>query len=291
MVDEKTIDMIVREVMSQLAMAEQGRSADQNSMPPSAKAEPLRDIADIEEKRLPLVDFPGDSDELQRMINRTSARIGIGHAGLRLKTKTLLAFRADHACARDSVFLDVSEELIKSLGLFTVQTKCTDKNQYLTRPDLGREFSPETLASLRERCTKAPQVQIYAADGLSSRAVEANLPNLLPLLTDGLKAKGITVGTPFFVKYGRVGTMEHISEALGSQVTCVLLGERPGLGSAESMSAYMAYGAKVGMAEADRTVVSNIYSGGISAVEAGAYLAELIPKLLEQKTSGVNLKK
>ncbi|MEG1942168.1 MAG: ethanolamine ammonia-lyase subunit EutC, partial [Angelakisella sp.] len=251
----------------------------------------LLEITEAAEKKTTLIAEPEDRDELQRMINRTSARIGIGHAGLRLKTKTLLAFRADHASARDSVFLDVDGELLKRLGLFTVQTKCADKNQYLTRPDLGREFSEETLATLRERCVKSPQVQIYVADGLSSKAVDANIENLLPLLTDGLSAKGISLGTPFFVKYGRVGTMEHIAEALGSEVTCVLLGERPGLGSAESMSAYIAYGAHLGMAEAERTVVSNIYSGGISAVEAGAYLAELIATILQQKTSGVKLKK
>jgi ethanolamine ammonia-lyase small subunit len=134
-------------------------------------------------------------------------------------------------------------------------------------------------------------VLIYVSDGLSSKAIEANAPNILPVLIEGLKDKGLKTGIPFFVKYGRVGAMDHISELTGATVTCVLIGERPGLGSAESMSAYIAYKATVGMPEANRTVVSNIYSGGIAAVEAGAYLVEIIGKIMQNKASGVNLKK
>ena len=85
--------------------------------------------------------------------------------------------------------------------------------------------------------------------------------------------------------------MDHVSEIVGSKVTCILIGERPGLGTAESMSAYIAYDAKVGMPEANRTVVSNIHSGGITAVEAGAYLADVIDLIMKNKASGVNLKK
>lgn len=136
-----------------------------------------------------------------------------------------------------------------------------------------------------------PDIQIFASDGLSSSAIAANLADVLPLLLDGLKAKGVIVGTPFFVKFGRVGAMDHISEILGSKVTCVLLGERPGLATAESMSAYIAYNARVGMPESRRTVVSNIHRAGIPAVEAGAYIADLLVTILNAKTSGVELRR
>ena len=142
-----------------------------------------------------------------------------------------------------------------------------------------------------QRCIKKPDVQIYVADGLSSTAVEANLNKILPVLIITLQQKGLTVGTPFYLRYGRVGSQEHVAEVLGAKVVCVLLGERPGLATAESMSAYIAYNAYVGMPESKRTVVSNIHKDGTAAVEAGAYVAEVIEKILEQKASGVDLVK
>jgi len=288
--DEKTIAEIAMQVVAEL-QKQQSPSTEVTETTKIQEEEQLVDITAPEFKKVPLLVHSDDEDALRRMIGKTSARIGIGHAGLRMKTKTLLAFRADHAAARDTVFFDVSEKLLQEMNLFSIQTKCSDRNQFLTRPDLGREFNRETLDLLKTKCKQGVDVQIYAADGLSSRAIEANLPNILPVLIDGLKAKNISVGTPFFVKYGRVGTQEHITETLGCRVSCVLIGERPGLGSAESMSAYIAYEARVGMPEAHRTVVSNIYSGGTTAVEAGAYLVEVIEKILKQKASGVNLKK
>ena len=128
------------------------------------------------------------------------------------------------------------------------------------------------------------------SDGLSSKAIEANTKDVLPAIIQGLQTYGIDVGTPFFVKYGRVGAMDVISEETGADVTCVLIGERPGLVTAESMSAYIAYKGTVGMPEARRTVVSNIHKGGTPPVEAGAHIAEIIKKMLEKKASGLDLK-
>ena len=203
----------------------------------------------------------------------------------------MLTLRADHAQARDAVFVDVDPTFIESLGLFTVQSACNDKDMFITRPDLGRRLSEEAVRTLKERCIHNPDVQIYAADGLSSTAITANLANILPVLNDHLKEKGLTVGTPFFLRFGRVGSQEHVAEVLGAKVVCVLLGERPGLATAESMSAYIAYNAYTGMPESKRTVVSNIHKNGTAAVEAGAYIAEIICKILEQKASGVDLVK
>ena len=256
-----------------------------------ANDEGLVDITSPEVKAIPLLDHVEDREGLERMMARTPARIGVGNCGPRLKTRTMLTLRADHAAARDAVFMDVSQELLDRLNLFTVETRCTDKTQFLTRPDLGRIFPPEGLETIKSKCVHDIDVQLYASDGLSSTAVEANLENILPIIMEGLKAKGLKVGTPFFVKNGRVAAMDQISEALNATVTCVLLGERPGLATAESMSAYIAYNATVGMPEARRTVVSNIHSRGIPAVEAGAYIVDVIQKILEAKASGVELKK
>ncbi|MDR2753877.1 MAG: ethanolamine ammonia-lyase light chain EutC, partial [Oscillospiraceae bacterium] len=108
-------------------------------------------------------------------------------------------------------------------------------------------------------------------------------------LNEGLAQLGLRQGKPFFVKFGRVGSEDSIAALTGAKVLCALIGERPGLGSAESMSAYVAYAPTVGMPEARRTVVSNIYSGGLNAVEAGACLVELIERIFRAKKSGVDL--
>ncbi|RGX55233.1 MULTISPECIES: ethanolamine ammonia-lyase subunit EutC [Anaerotruncus] len=313
MLDEKLVEQIVEEVLAGLRPKAVGppkqtdrpkcKAAEDRAALPPLSAPPVHpaleekreagalDLASPQAKAEILLRSPQDPDALLRMKARTTARIGVGRCGPRLNTRTLLTLRADHAAARDAVFTDVDQAMLDRLGLFTIQTRCRDKNEFLTRPDLGRQFDEETLAGLREKCVRTPDIQIYAADGLSSTAVNENLPNILPVLLEGLPAKGFKVGTPFFVRYGRVPAMDQVSETLGAAVTCVLLGERPGLATAESMSAYIAYKATVGMPEARRTVVSNIHRAGISAVEAGAYICDVIEAILAAKASGVDLRK
>lgn len=281
--DEKLVARIVEEVIRQLS-ALQG----QNAMSQSAPT--CEDITSAACKAIPMVKAE-DPEALLRMKKKTTARIGVGKTGARLNTQTMLALRADHAQARDAVFVDVDGKVLKDLGLFTVQTCCENKDTYVTRPDLGRQLNDEAVKTLREKCVMNPDVQIYAADGLSSTAIQINLPKILPVLMDSLKQKGLKVGTPFFLRFGRVGSQEHVAETLGAKVVCVLIGERPGLATAESMSAYIAYNAYVGMPESKRTVVSNIHKDGTAAVEAGAYVADVIEQILQQKASGVELVK
>ena len=283
MLDEKLIARIVEEVIARLEAGEAAGSGE------TGACEACRDITAKACRDITMLDHPQDAEVLARMKKKTTARIGVGRAGPRLNTRTMLTLRADHAKARDAVFLDVPGELIEKLGLFTVQTKCAEKNQFLTRPDLGRQLSEEGARAVKERCAPNPDVQVFLADGLSSTAVEANAETILGLLLDALKDRGLTVGTPFFVRFGRVAVEDQVAELVGAKVVCVLIGERPGLGSAESMSAYIAYNARVGMPEARRTVVSNIHKDGISAAEAGAYIAELIEKIYHAKASGVEL--
>jgi len=290
-VNPELIAAIVTEIVKQLETTGSVRLPGSSSSAVPAPAKEWEDITSPECKAIPLIENPEDPEALQRMMKRTTARIGVGRAGSRLKTQTMLALRADHAQARDAVFADVDPKVLEEAGLFTVQTMCEDKNTYVTRPDLGRQLSPEAVQTLREKCVANPDVQIYAADGLSSTAIEANLNKILPVITESLTRMGLKVGTPFYLRFGRVGSQEHVAETLGAKVVCTLIGERPGLATAESMSAYISYNAYVGMPESKRTVVSNIHKNGTAAVEAGAYVAEVIAKILEQKASGVDLVK
>ena len=250
----------------------------------------LKDITAIKMQDYFDMDTCVNKEEYLKYKSKTPARLGIGRAGLRMKTEPLLRYRADHAVAMDAVFSDVSEDFLKEMNLKTYQTLCDNKDVFLTRPDLGRNFSEETLAEMKKDCENNPAVQVYVSDGLSSTAIEANIRDTLPAIINGLKSEGIKVGTPFFVKYGRVAAEDAVAANLNAEVTCVLIGERPGLATGESMSAYMIYKGYPGAPEAKRTVVSNIHKNGTPAAEAGAHIAGVIKKILDAKASGVDLK-
>ncbi|HGM3509103.1 TPA: ethanolamine ammonia-lyase subunit EutC [Clostridioides difficile] len=250
----------------------------------------IDDITEVDIRKQLLVKNPKDAEAYLDMKAKTPARLGIGRAGTRYKTETVLRFRADHAAAQDAVFSYVDEEFIKENDMFAVETLCKDKDEYLTRPDLGRKFSPETINSIKSKFGTNQKVLILVGDGLSSAAIEANLKDCVPAIKQGLKMYGIDSSEILFVKHCRVGAMDHLGEELGCEVICMLVGERPGLVTAESMSAYIAYKPYIGMAEAKRTVISNIHKGGTTAVEAGAHIAELIKTMLDKKASGIDLK-
>lgn len=249
----------------------------------------LRDITATPIQDVFYVPHPENRDQYLKLKKKTAARVGVWRAGPRYTTETLLRFRADHAVAQDAVFSYVDENFLKEMNLFTVKTKIQDKDEYITRPDLGRQFDDDQLSIIKEKCKAKPKVQIFVADGLSSTAIEANLRDILPAITAGLKGYGIDTGTPFFVKYGRVGSMDAVAQALDAELTVLLIGERPGLATGESMSCYMTYKGYPGIPEAKRTVVSNIHKDGTPAAEAGAHIASVIKIILEKKMTGVGL--
>ena len=251
----------------------------------------IDDITEVDIRKQLLVKNPKDAEAYLDMKAKTPARIGIGRCGARYKTETVLRFRADHAAAQDAVFSYVNEEFVKENNMFAVETLCKDKDEYLTRPDLGRKFSPETIKAIKEKFGTNQKVLMLVGDGLSSAAIEANLKDCVPAIKQGLKMYGIESSDLLFVKHCRVGAMDHLGEELGCEVVCMLVGERPGLVTAESMSAYIAYKPYIGIAEAKRTVISNIHKGGTTAVEAGAHIAELIKTMLDKKASGIDLNK
>lgn len=251
----------------------------------------INDITEIDLRKQFLVDNAADREQYLDMKSKTPARLGIGKAGARYKTSTMLRVRADHAAAQDSVFSDVDEEFIKKNKFVFVKTLCKDKDEYITRPDLGRRFSPEAIEYIKKTCGTNPKFLLVVGDGLSSAAIEANVEDTIPAVKEGLKMYGIDVGEILFIKYARVGAMDDIGQATGAEVICMLVGERPGLVTAESMSAYITYKPRHGIAEAKRTVISNIHKGGTTPVEAGAHIAELIKKMLDKKASGIDLKR
>lgn len=284
MIAETEIKKVIEQVLLEL-----GRNDVSFSASPDGGC--LPDITEVDLRTQILVPNPVNREALAAMKKKTPARVGVWRAGPRYKTETLLRFRADHAAAMDAVFSEMPEDgLLKRMNLEIIQTLCTDKDNFLTRPDLGRKFSPESKEAIRRAAGSNTRVVIYMSDGLSTTAVETCAEDTYKGIVQGLSQSGIQVSSPFFVKYGRVPAEDEIAEVTGAEVVVALIGERPGLVTAESMSAYMAYKPTVGMPEARRTVVSNIHKGGTPPVEAGAYIADIIKMMLEKKASGLDLK-
>ncbi len=247
------------------------------------------DVSKIDLRKLYLVEDPADEKAFRRLKERTPARLGSGRAGPRYKTLTMLRFRADHAAAQDAVFSELPDDFGEKNGLVSVQTECKDKDEYLTRPDKGRRFDSENAAKIKAAIQGNPRVQLVIGDGLSSAAIDANAMDCAAAIRDGLKVRGIELGQGIFVKYCRVGAGDAVGDITGCELVCVLVGERPGLVTDKSMSAYITYKPHTGVSESARTVVSNIHAQGTPAVEAGAYVAELIDTILQKKVSGVGL--
>lgn len=294
--DQVTVDIeaIVQAVVTELR--KQG-GAPAAAGAPAVKAAPGELVIDLPDPTLPEfrraigVQNPYDMEGLRNLCATTTARLGVGRAGPRPRTRSLLLFQSDHGVTQDAIYGEVDEAVKEKFGLFTVQTQVADRGEYLLRPDLGRKLSTEAKKTVAERCVKKPQVQIVIGDGLSAAAVNNNVPEIYPVIEQGLKSAGISVGTPFFIQNARVGVINDVNEVIGADMVIILLGERPGLGVADALSAYMGYKPGPGKTDAERDVVCMItYHGGTNPLEAGAYVVELIKKTLKYQASGVELK-
>ncbi|GAB2472501.1 ethanolamine ammonia-lyase subunit EutC [Xylanimonas ulmi] len=237
------------------------------------------------------VAHPHDPDGLRNLCAATTARLGVGRTGARPRTASLLLFQADHAVTQDAIYGVVEESTKDALGLFTVTTQVADREEYLLRPDLGRRLSEESKATIAERCVKGVDVQLCVGDGLSAAAITNNLADIYPVIEQGLKAAGLSLGTPFFIENARVGVMNDINAIVGAKAVVLLIGERPGLGIADAMSAYMGFDPQPGKSDADRDLICMITThGGTNPLEAGAYVVEFVKKMIQHSASGVRLR-
>lgn len=233
---------------------------------------------------------PSEISEILR--TRTPARILVGRAGPAYRTATQLALRQDHAAAVDAVHAELvlDPTFVAHWNLFEVHTRAANKQQYLMRPDLGRSLDDASRVALKRECPVGVDVQVAIGDGLSVAAVKAQVPTLLPLLEAETRRRGWTFGQPFAIRYCRVGILNDIGEILDPSVVILLIGERPGLATAESLSAYLAYRPRPGHTDAQRNLISNIHIRGVSPEIAAARLGRLVQTMRQQKTSGVSVK-
>jgi ethanolamine ammonia-lyase small subunit len=215
-----------------------------------------------------------------------------GRSGQAYHTETQIKLREAHAAARDAVrtelnlSIDLAPDLVSDWKLFEVHSQATNKEEYLLRPDLGRRFSRDSRATILERCSKGPDLQIVIGDGLSVTAVVKQVPALFPLIRELAAARGWIVGTPFLIHHCRVGILNEIGDLLTPNVVVLLIGERPGLATAESLSAYMAYKPKSGDTDANRNLISNIHGRGVLPADAAMRIIELAFVMTKAQTSG-----
>jgi ethanolamine ammonia-lyase small subunit len=234
-----------------------------------------------------------DLPEIVRKIRaRTPARLLVGRAGAAYRTDTQLDLREAHAAARDAVHaaLDLEKAFgsafVQQWKLFGVRSKARSKDEYLLRPDLGRHFDDESRAEMKSRCSRENDLQIAIGDGLSVPAVAAQIPALLPLLIVGATERRWKIGQMFAIHHCRVGILNEIGELLNPRVAVLLIGERPGLASAQSLSAYVAYQPRRSHTDANRNLISNIHARGLHAGEAAARILNLAARMMTAGTSG-----
>jgi ethanolamine ammonia-lyase small subunit len=243
-----------------------------------------------------LAQFSDLSEIAEKVRVRTPARLLAGRSGAAYRTNTQLELRQAHAAARDAVraelglFTNPDNEFIRKWNLFEVCSRAANKDEYLLRPDLGRQLNEASRAEVNRRCIKGRDLQIVIGDGLSVTAVAMQVPRLLQQLYDGAITRGWSVGNTFVIRYCRVGILNEIGELLSPKVAVLLIGERPGLATAESLSAYMAYQPKGSDTDANRNLISNIHARGVSTEQAVQRILNLARSMTNARKSGFQLR-
>lgn len=219
----------------------------------------------------------------------TTALVGIGSVGTRYATEVVLQFQAELAVAHHAVASLLPESWCEQNGLMSLQTRVESHEQFLLRPDLGRRLDSASRQRVESEARKGVDVQPILSDGLSALACVQSGLDVLETLVRECESRGWSVGTPMGARFGRVWLEDEIGELVGARVCVIILGERPGLGTGDGLSAYMVHGPRIGKTDSDRNMISNIHPRGTSPQEAGKRLAALAQAMMEQGVSGVDL--
>ncbi len=234
-------------------------------------------------------------DPWYALSDHTAARIALGRTGASLLTTRLLEFSLAHAMARDAVLTPLDREILKrdleAQGVETLllESAAGDRQTYLTRPDLGRRLSETSRKEIDEIGAPA-EIALVVADGLSSRGVAENASEFCAALLPRLQARQIRLGPVVIVENGRVAIGDEIGALLGARLAIMLIGERPGLSSPDSLGCYLTFAPRIGRADSERNCISNIRAGGLKPPLAAARALWLIEAALARGLTGVGLK-
>ncbi len=234
--------------------------------------------------------------ELRRL---TPARIALGRTGTSIPTGAQLDFQFAHAQARDAVHLPFdhaglsSQMAERGRDSLLLHSAAPDRHSYLQRPDLGRRLSDESAQALRDYALANPggvDLAIVVADGLSALAVHKHTVPFLTRMEEQTHAEGWSLSPVILVEQGRVAVADEIGQLLGAKMVVILIGERPGLSSPDSLGLYFTYNPKVGLTDAYRNCISNVRLEGLSYGMAAHRLLYLMREACRRQLSGVNLK-
>ncbi len=236
------------------------------------------------------------AEKLGRPISSvTPARVFLGHVDGSYRTETLLRLGADQALARRAVARELDLDLpemagaVDHLGLYEVRSQAESHDDHLARPFAGRQLSTAARERIAAVATRKPTIQLVVGDGLSAGAVHRHAPFLLKELVTAFTARGWTVGRPVAVRHCRVGVMGDIGPLTGADVVVLLIGERPGLATPESLSIYLQWRPAPDGTDADRNVIANIHDRGLSHEEAVHRAVALVDLIRAHETSGLGL--
>jgi len=242
---------------------------------------------------------PTTENPWQQLRSLTPARIALGRAGASLPTAAHLAFQFAHAQARDAVHLPFEPAALqdglhrRGLDSLLLHSAARDRDTYLQRPDLGRRLQEDCAELLREHAARhgtGQDLAIVIADGLSALAVQRHALPLLDCLLERLPAEGWSLAPVSLVEQGRVAVADEIGELLGARMTVILIGERPGLSSPDSLGLYFTFAPRVGLTDAARNCISNVRPEGLSYAMAAHKLLYLMGEACRRRRSGVELK-
>lgn len=226
---------------------------------------------------------------VERLVGATPARIVQGRTGTRYLTESYLGLRADHAIALDAVNSAVPEGWAEQQGFLPLKSRAADHTEFLLHPDQGRRLDDAS----RERCQKEAErgvdVQLIVGDGLSALALLTNGPPLVKALARTLPAAGLKVGRPLFVRFARIGVQDEIGVLTQARSTLIVVGERPGLGTGDSLSLYTAFGPKLGQDNSEKDCISNVRAVGFVPDRAAQKCAELLVRTFAAGGGGVKL--
>jgi ethanolamine ammonia-lyase small subunit len=283
------IARVVREILGGETVGREGaREAREASYPSLVGASavhaarcqrPAPPVHEIDDPRMPSV--------IERLVGTTSSQIAVGHRGLRFKTDLYLRMREGHADAKDAVHSVVPTEWATAHHLRPLKTRCEERTEYLLYPNHGRRLDEASLSAIADLKGSRPDVQVIVGDGLSPNAVLKNGSDALQALVPALGKAGFRVGPGLYVKFARIGVADEIGVHMQARATIIIVGERPGLGTGDSLSFYIAVNPKLDQDNAEKNCISNVRPIGIKPDEAAQVSVDIVKRAFELGGGGV----
>lgn len=287
--DDATVELIVEAVLQRLR---------KSPVAPASRAEPTGSAGGTvtagsactpDPRPVHSIPTPAEAAMLPRLIETTPSQIAMGRAGNRFRTTDSLRAREGQADARDAVHSEVPDDWAAKQGMLSLRTQCADRHEYLLFPNKGRRLDPSSVSALSAQAGRGADVQLIVGDGLSPNAIVQNGEATFLAMQRAFAKAGWRTGTPCYVKYARIAVADQIGVLTQARASVILVGERPGLGTGDSLSVYIAISPKLGQDNAEKNCISNVRPIGIAPAEAAAQTVAILTRGFQLGVGGVAL--